>query len=336
MINKTNNEKIDFVVLWVNDNDPKWLKKKAEYSPALDSDNGNSRYRDWDLFKYWFRGIERNAPWVNNIFLVTDHQAPDWLNTNHPKIKLINHEDYIDKKYLPLFNSSAIECTLCNINGLSNKFVLFNDDMFIINKTKSRDFFLNNLPRDEFAECPVRPNAGDTIFSHILINNTEIVNSHFNKKKNYIKQPFKYLNIKYGRNNLRTLSSLLYKEYIGFHNPHIPQAFDKKTWQNVYEKNKPVFELTLNNRFRSKTDITQYLIRYFQLASGNFIPRSSGFGRYFDINEKNIKKIIKHIVKRKTKTVCLNDNDDGNVENHKIAINEAFLKIFPEKSSFEK
>nr|WP_277750430.1 hypothetical protein [Latilactobacillus curvatus] len=37
-------------------------------------------YRDYGLFKYWFRSIEKNAPWVNKVYLVTEDHLPEWLN----------------------------------------------------------------------------------------------------------------------------------------------------------------------------------------------------------------------------------------------------------------
>ena len=57
-----NNEKIDFVIIWVDGNDPKWQKEKNKYDPKADSDNRIIRYRDWVLLNYWFRGVEKFAP----------------------------------------------------------------------------------------------------------------------------------------------------------------------------------------------------------------------------------------------------------------------------------
>ena len=67
---------IDFVVLWVDGADPAWQAQRAQYCPDA-GDNGNdpNRYRDWDLMRYWFRGVEAFAPWVNRVFFVTCGQA---------------------------------------------------------------------------------------------------------------------------------------------------------------------------------------------------------------------------------------------------------------------
>ena len=85
---------IDIVVMWVNPNDDLWLQEKAKYTaqekyaPEKDS-NLIARYRDWDNLRYWFRGIERFAPWVRTIHFVTWRTVPSWLNTNHSKLNVV-------------------------------------------------------------------------------------------------------------------------------------------------------------------------------------------------------------------------------------------------------
>ena len=138
-------KKIDFVVLWVDGNDPEFIREKNKYTPyieQIDNDEDNlHRYRDYGTFNYWFRMVERHAPWVNNIYLITNGQRPKWLNVNHPKLKWVRHEEFIPEEYLPTFNSSAIEMNIHRIDGLSENFVLFNDDMYLIQDVKYSDFF---------------------------------------------------------------------------------------------------------------------------------------------------------------------------------------------------
>ena len=57
--------KIDFVVPWVDGNDPEWRKQKNEYLPGKVPDSGSDRYRDMGTLRYWFRAVEKYAPWVN-------------------------------------------------------------------------------------------------------------------------------------------------------------------------------------------------------------------------------------------------------------------------------
>ena len=62
---------IDFLVTWVDGCDPIWPEKKAKYSETVDTSkksmNSVNAYREWGTFKYWFRGVEKFAPWVNKV-----------------------------------------------------------------------------------------------------------------------------------------------------------------------------------------------------------------------------------------------------------------------------
>lgn len=329
-------DKIDIVLLWVDGSDEEWLKKKKQYKPGLEISNEANRFRDWGLLKYWFRGIEKNMSWINKIYFVVDNQKPSWLNEKHPKLKIVNHSDYIDEKYLPLFNSSAIECTINKIRGLSDYFILFNDDMYVLDRTKREDFFVNGRPCDEYVESPICILKNDSVFPHILLNDADLIKKHYSKKK-IIKNPRKYLNIRYGIKIIKTIMLLPYKNLSGFHNPHIPQPFLKKSFEMLQKEHPEAFERTLRNRFRSESDITQYAPRYLQLVLGKFEPRLKKIGQNIEIREDNIDTICSHIVKRRTKLLCLNDTDNQiNFEKTREKLIAAFDSIYKEKSSFEK
>jgi len=127
------NEKVDIVLTWLDSNDPMWQKSRMDaeqiYNPEEGSNN-DIRFESWDNLKYWFRAIEKCMPWVNRVFLITCGQRPDFLNLSDSRIKLVDHNDYIPKEYLPTYNSNTIEMNLHRIEDLSENFVLFNDDVF--------------------------------------------------------------------------------------------------------------------------------------------------------------------------------------------------------------
>ena len=138
------NDKIDFVILWVDGNDEKWLKQKNEYL-GIKGDSNVNRFRDCQNLQYLFRGIEKHAPWVNKIFFITWGHLPKWLDVNNKKLEIVKHEEFIPKEYLPTFNSNVIEMNLFRIKNLSSKFVIFNDDLFILKNLKPEDFFENRI-----------------------------------------------------------------------------------------------------------------------------------------------------------------------------------------------
>ena len=75
------------------------------------------------------------------MFFVTCGQKPDWLDETNPKLRLINHAAYIPSEYFPTFHSDTIELNLHRIPDLSERFVLFNDDMFLLRPSTPDQFF---------------------------------------------------------------------------------------------------------------------------------------------------------------------------------------------------
>ena len=116
-------EKIDIVVPWVDGSDPEFIREKqavtGHFADLGEEIDGEQRYRDYGILNYWFRMIEKHAPWVNNVYLITNGQKPDWLNLDHPKLKLVTHKEFMPNEYLPTYNSAAIELNLHRIEGLS-------------------------------------------------------------------------------------------------------------------------------------------------------------------------------------------------------------------------
>ena len=134
---------IDFVILWVDDSDPEWRELRKRYAPKdhFLVDDGEARYRDWETLRYWFRGVEKFAPWVNKIYFVTCGHVPSWLNTDAEKLVHVRHSDYIPADYLPTFSSHPIELFVNRIPELSEHFVYFNDDMFILRSIPKELFY---------------------------------------------------------------------------------------------------------------------------------------------------------------------------------------------------
>ena len=96
--------------MWVDGNDPEWQKEKNNYDKKDNADGSIVRYRDWDLLQYWFRGVEKFAPWVNKVYFITWGHLPKWLDTSNPKLVIVNHKDYIPEEYLPTFSANPKVC----------------------------------------------------------------------------------------------------------------------------------------------------------------------------------------------------------------------------------
>lgn len=335
---ENDNNQIDFVVLWVDGNDENWIQVKNQYSNTSKKGyaDSNIRYRDWGLFRFWFRGIEKFAPWVNKVHLVTWGHVPSWLNQNHPKLNIVNHHDFIPEKYLPTFNSSVIELNVHRISGLAEKFVFFNDDFFLANNVNEKDFFYRDKPCDELVFNTIVQKDYSDIFAHFLLNNVSILNMNFSKRRQFIKYPFKHINLKYGAGLFRNLLLLPWSRYTGFKNRHLPQPFLKKTFEIVWNKEGKYLNEICHNKFRNRMDFTQYLIREWQLVSGKFSPiNKNSQGKYFDLGEDN-SKAINAIKNQRIKMICLNDSVEvKDFDQRKDELTKAFNFILPEKSTYE-
>ena len=141
------NEKIDFVITWGSNDDPEWKKQYEYYSAKAGRtvDSSIYRYRDWDMLYFLFRGIEKFAPLFNKVYFVTNANPPKLMNTKHPKLVVLNDKDIVPSQYMPIFSCFPIEFNFHRIEGLSDKFVYFCDDMFIIDNVFPTHFFRNGL-----------------------------------------------------------------------------------------------------------------------------------------------------------------------------------------------
>lgn len=329
-----NDYKIDFVIPWVDGGDIQWLKEKNKYAETntFEDDVRDIRFRDWDTLKYWFRGVEMFAPWVNRIHFITWGHLPSWLNINHPKIHIVNHRDYIPEKYLPTFSSHVIELNMHRIPGLSEHFVYFNDDIFILNPLYEKDFFQGGVPCDLCVANAITPRLGE--FSPILLQTTSYINKHFNKKRDIRKNFRKWFSLKYGVLLVRTLCLLPWTFYTGFYNHHLAVAYEKKTLETVWSEEPEILDRTCMHRFRNDSDVNQYIFRYWRLASGEFIPHKN-LGKYINMGNDN-SHIYSAIRNQKYKLFCINDTENkADFESEKAKMKSAFDAIFPEKSEFE-
>lgn len=337
------NNKIDFVIMWVDGADPKWLKEKNKYDKSATSNSDNSiyRYRDYGLLKYWFRGIEKYASWVNKIFFVTWGHVPEWLDTSNPKLTIVKHEDFIPKEYLPTFSANTIELNLHRINGLSEKFVLFNDDLYLIDYAKPTDFFSEKgIPMDTVAlnvHCPKK----SLISQYFCINDTSIINEHFDFKKSLKSNILKWLNFKNGKELLRTLILMKCPRFPGFYQHHLTNSYYKSTFKTVWEKEYEILNNTCLNKFRKTTDVNQWIMKEWQIASGFFEIRSNKFGKSYYIDRDGFKvfgDICSYIKKHKGKMISINDGYMSESEYKKFisGLDKSFASILSEASSFEK
>ena len=327
-------DSIDFVIPWVNGNDPEWIKEKSNFEKQSEGDRRDIRFRDWDNLRYWFRAVEAYAPWVNRIHFITWGHLPEWLNTAHPKLNIVTHQDYIPQAYLPTFNSHTIELNMHRIPELADQFVYFNDDVFLNAPVKPSDFFLHGLPRDIFAQDAIY--FGPDSVGAINGNNLKLINTHFSKKNALLKNWTKWYSPAFGIRNLMKTSLLLpWPGFPGFLYKHTTTNLLKSTLETVWAEETECLDRTCRCRFRQPTNVNQWVFKYWQLATGRFVPMSHRFSHCYHIKD-SVTAVCQSISDQKYAITCINDTArTQNFEKLALEIKNAFAEKFPKKSRFE-
>ena len=332
---------IDFVVAWVDSNDPEWQKEYAKYRHEEHKED-KARFRNWDFFKYWFRAVERYAPWVNKVYLVTNGKNPDWINPHHPKLVLVNHKDFIPNEFLPTFNANTIELNIHRIKGLSEHFVYFNDDFYLNAPITPEYYFKDGLPCDNNREKLITIPKYDPLdrFSIQIIKYCDIavLNYHFNRKNVIKGARGKWFGCHLGL--IGVFQSLIITrrgKFTGFKDRHYEQPFLKSAYKDAWAKEEKMLRASCT-QFRQDTNLNDYFIRYWQFATNTFVPVKLKTGQYTSATKSNLKHIYAALENPNVKSLCINDSPkcvDETFEMVREKLDNAFKNKFPQKSNFE-
>lgn len=309
---------IDVVYAWVDGNDPKWKKKFNKYKGIEESvsyrNNTESRYKDRQELKYSLRSIHMYAPFVRNIYIVTDNQVPEWLNQSVPGVKIIDHKDIFDPKVLPVFNSHAIGAQLHHIKGLSDRYLYLNDDtMFGRYVVPQRFFFANGIAR-------VSP-------SPALI--------HAGEPKDYESAPSS------AGKNVRAALQKTFGRHITNKFKHMPNPQIKEVAYEIEKKYKDLVEKTASSRFRSKEDIqfAGLFHHSYSVITGRAIPSSGVRAAVVNISDTNARTALERLLTtREAHTICLNESETPASRQEEVAdmVENFFERYYPYPSPWEK
>ena len=307
---------IDLVYLWVNGNDPKWQAKRDACigRPTERQENCKGRYADSGELKYSLRSIEMYAPWIRKIFIVTDDQKPEWLNTENPKIQVVDHKEIMPAESLPCFNSTLIEHYLDKIPGLSEHFLFSNDDMYINQPVTPATFFAaDGLPILYMNRKPFRKLAlwfRDNVKGKPLSMYLKIIR------------------------NAAELVEKYYGTYYGCKPHHNIDSYLKSTITFTNKKFEKEFSPMIPHHVRAADDVQRSVYSYVALAENKghlrYVSHKHSFRLHID-NHKLYEKFERY----NPVFFCMNDSEFANDADRKAAID--FLESkFPKKSEFEK
>ena len=185
MIQDVWHDPIDAVISWVDGLDPAHLQKRQIFmgsAPHLFHENATNPHRwacNGEIY-LCLASLEHNAPWLRKIWIITDEQSPDLSRLSaalRAKVHLVDHSDICANHgaALPTFNSLAIETFMWNIKDISDRFIYFNDDVFLTAPCQKSDFFSPSGPilRGAWADFGALQNdpiqmADPTKFNHYM------------------------------------------------------------------------------------------------------------------------------------------------------------------------
>ncbi len=262
---------VDVVIAWVDGSDPRLSGKRLRYInnlPGKRSDPGSrpTRFASNNEIRYCLLSILRFAPFVRNIYIVTDEQDPGlyddvkrWFPAKSGSLKIIDHKEIFEgfESFLPTFNSISIGNMIWRIKGLSENFVYFNDDTFLIREIRPEDWFAGNEPvlRGKWVAAPYPRILWDDI--KILINRYLAGNSHYVPRASF------------HLGQWRSAALLGYRLRY-FTNSHTPHTVNRKTVEDFFMANRELLEKNISYRFRHPGQFTFIsLSNHLQLLSGN-------------------------------------------------------------------
>ena len=335
---------IDFVITWTDSDDVEWQNEKNKYYKLTDTyitdiNNPVERYRNWDLLAYWFRAVEKYAPWVHAIYIVTCGHKPDWLNTNNSKIRFVTHEDFIPPEYLPTFCSDVIELNLLRIEELSEHFIYFNDDFFLTRPVKPEDFFENGMPKTVAIAQPIKVSENVKPWQYRFMNNYAVINASFNIREVMKKDADKWFSKVIGAEAVYNRRAFENGYISGMKSDHNVMPFLKESFKQLWQEHYSILDETSRSKFRTYRDVTIYLPNLWSIFQGRFVPVPFYYyGPQIELTPSSIDRAVVAIQKEENIAVCLNDGSltkSEDVEMLRDKLKNAFEEKFPDKSSFE-
>lgn len=312
MIDKPNHIPIDIVISWVDGSDPELTRKRNYYLERAQNVNLHETqatfYASNNEIKYCVLSILTFAPFVRNIYIITDGQDPQVhqeVESRFPgrsaSIKIIDHREIFKgyEQYLPVFNNTSILTLIWRIEGLSDNFVYFNDDLFLIREMHPEDWFVDGKPviRGQWLMPP---------FKKIVSNAIKVLYNRYLKRNQKYKPRLSF----YLRQR-NTAKLLGFRSRYFFH-CHYPHPINRKTVEEFYEANRDLFEKNCSSRFRSPDQfILTALLYHLEIKNGNNLIRKPNHVYLHPVySKKKIYDKINYSMKDSSrKTVCVQNLD---------------------------
>ncbi len=344
---------IDLVYLYVNSRDEAWLSRRRQYSQ--EGRNGIYRFRDNDELMFSLRSVEKYAPWIRTVYIVTDSSMPEWFNTENRRVHIVPHDEIMPPEILPCFNSNVIESYISNIPGLSEVFLYANDDTFFGNEVTPEFFFKDGKPVIRMWEKEFDPGIPDGYYEEAIAKAYGMIQGRYGIGCRYIpwhnidvytKRAFDACRAEFREEfarasfcRLRTgndIQRVIFHFYMLAHDDCtlIIYKHNSRFIADAVFVAASLFPARLSDfLFCSTHDFIRNPASH-HVAASLFPSRLPDFF-YCSIHDFIRNPVSRYFVSRKPRCICLNDSE--NTTDEDIIRYQAYMrKLFPQKSAFEK
>jgi hypothetical protein len=261
---------IDAVIAWVDGSDTALARKRNRYlsgpSHVGRPEAAPTRFACCNEIRYCVLSILKFAPFIRNIFIVTDGQDPgldEEIRTHFPErlesIRIVDHKEIFEgyEQYLPTFNSISIGNMIWRIKGLSEHFVYFNDDVFLIRPVKPQDWVKNNrsVMRGKWMFPPFIKMAKNFF--------RKIIHRKLRNNPGYTPK-FSFYLVQW---NAATLAGMNSRFFFNCHTPHV---LNRKRLEAFFSQNKSLLKENISYRFRNQKQFNvTTLANHLEILDGN-------------------------------------------------------------------
>lgn len=279
---------VDVIYTWVDGDDPAWNAARDERlaqvtgTAKTSASSGGVRFTSRDELRYSMRSVHLFAPWVRHVHLVTAGQVPEWLDTSHEQVSVVDHRDILPPDALPTFNSQAIETALHHVPGLTEQFLYLNDDVFLARPVGPEAFFTAAGQPFAFLSPNLVGLTGDPEAAPYLRaawNNRRLVEDDFGA----------------------TLTHRI---------AHAPHPHRRSLLEEVGERYPDDLARTARTPFRSDTDVSllSSLAQHYGLATGGAVASSPKGSRFVSLGSPGLKRQLGSLLERRQDFFCVGES----------------------------
>lgn len=306
---------VDAVYVWADESDPRWQARhdaayQEQFGPAESPVKAPIRRRNHGELQASLRSLEMYAPWIRNVYLVTDQQRPDWLDPTSTRVRVIDHREiFADPSLLPTFNPQAVDTQVHHIAGLSEYYLLMSQDILFSQPVSAYDFFTPagqlKIPFSQ-SRRPLLEDAKLSLLEQAQLNSARLLEAEFGRQATQVSAP-----------------------------TPVPQSISVAT--EVSQRFSAAVTRALAHPFGSPLDdlASSWLGLYTALFTGRGVVSELRYATFDVANSAARQRLSSPAGYRKASVICVNDSDAQAAESPSSWVQDWLRRTYPVPTRYE-